>query len=313
MTKFLNENDFEEIRSFVYRNARPLELALWQYHFEKGNKENVLSALLYYQNDDGGFGKAIEPDNWNPESTPYAANFAIEMLRRIDFTEIEHPLYQGVIHYLENTTYQGYNGWFFSVPDNDVYPHAIWWQYNHEGNEKNQNIGITASLSGFILRYLNSDSKLYGKAMKYTDMLFDRLKSDDSYGDMGIGGYCDLFSDLQAAGLHDRFDLSFLEDKTRALIQKRFHEYRWDFHQDMAGVLPNPSVYYYSGYEQAVSDALDELIEIRPKNGVWDIPWQWYDGGKYAKEFAISENWWKSSKAIEKLLFLKAYGRLRME
>jgi hypothetical protein len=115
---------------------------------------------------------------------------------------------------------------------------------------------------------------------------------------------------VQAAGLHNRFDLDFLESKTRELISKHFHEYRWDNHQDPARALPNPSVYYYSGYEQAVSDALDELIEIRAKNGVWNIPWQWYDDGKYAKEFAISENWWKSIKAIEKLLFLKAYGRL---
>jgi hypothetical protein len=310
MSKLLSKEDYTEIRSFVYRNARPLELALWNYHFENGSKENVLSALLHYQNADGGFGNAIEPDNWNPESTPYNANYVIEILRGMDFTEIEHPIYKGIIRFLENTAYQGDNGWFFSFPDNDLYPHAIWWQYNHEGNEKSQNIGITASLSGFILRYLNSDAKLYDTAMKYAEMLLNRLKSDDSYGDMGIFGYCDLFTDLQAAGLYNRFDLDFLESKTRELISKHFHEYRWDYHQDPARALPNPSVYYYSGYEQAVSDALDELIEIRAKNGVWDIPWQWYDDGKYAKEFAISENWWKSIKAIEKLLFLKAYGRL---
>jgi hypothetical protein len=313
MLRFLSKEDYTEIRSFVYRNARPLEFALWQYHFEDGSKNPVLYALMQYQNADGGFGNAIEPDNWNPESTPYSANYVIEILREMDFMEIEHPIYQGIFRYLENTAYQGDNGWFFSVPENDFYPHAIWWQYNHEGNEKNQNIGITASLSGFILRYLNSVTELYDTAMKYADMLLNRLKSDDSFGDMGILGYCDLYKDLQAAGLQSRFDLDFLECKTRELIKKHFHEYRWNYHQDMAGVLPNPSVYYYSGYEQAVSDALDELIEIRHEKGVWNIPWQWYDDGKYTKEFAISENWWKSTKAIEKLLFLKAYGRLSAE
>jgi hypothetical protein len=54
MPEYLNKSDFQEIRSWVFRNARPLEFALWQYHFENRSKENVLSALAMYQNDDGG-------------------------------------------------------------------------------------------------------------------------------------------------------------------------------------------------------------------------------------------------------------------
>lgn len=46
----------------VYRNARPLDFARWQYHFENGGKEAVLRALSYYQNKDGGFGYALELD-----------------------------------------------------------------------------------------------------------------------------------------------------------------------------------------------------------------------------------------------------------
>ncbi len=33
---------FEKVRAFMYRNARPLDLACFQYHFEKGNKEKKL-------------------------------------------------------------------------------------------------------------------------------------------------------------------------------------------------------------------------------------------------------------------------------
>lgn len=29
----------------MYRNARPLDLARWKYHFENGRKEDVLAAL----------------------------------------------------------------------------------------------------------------------------------------------------------------------------------------------------------------------------------------------------------------------------
>lgn len=308
--KTLKKSDFMEIRSWVYRNARPLEYALWKYHFENGNAEDVLAALQVYQNEDGGFGKIIEPDNWNPESTPYVTDFAIQILKQINFFDTSHPIYQGIFRFLEQTQYQGDAGWLFTVPNNDKYPHAIWWSYNED---MNQNIGTTATLSGFILRYADQKSNLYKKALEYTNMLLDKLKQDDSYGDMGLEGYCVLYQDLKSAGLEEKYDLKFLEEKTKMLIQEHFHEYVWSNHQDMAVMIPNPSVYYYMEHEQAVSEALDELIELRPKDGVWEIPWNWYDEGKYMREFAISENWWKSVKAIEKLLFLKAHGRIELE
>lgn len=53
---------FEKARAFVYRNARPLDLARFQYHFEDGSKAAVMRALSYYQNEDGGFGHAVEAD-----------------------------------------------------------------------------------------------------------------------------------------------------------------------------------------------------------------------------------------------------------
>ena len=66
---------FKKAREFIYRNARPLDLTRFQYHFENGSKEAVMSALAYYQNEDGGFGYALEPDCWNPNSTPIATSF----------------------------------------------------------------------------------------------------------------------------------------------------------------------------------------------------------------------------------------------
>lgn len=71
----------------MYQNARPLDLALWQYHFENGSRDTVLSILQCYQNSDGGFGNTIDPDNWNPDSTAYNAQIVIKMLRQIDFVD----------------------------------------------------------------------------------------------------------------------------------------------------------------------------------------------------------------------------------
>ncbi len=66
--KTLSKESFNTIRTWVYRNARPLEFTLWKYHFEGGSIESVLEQIQLYQNSDGGFGNSIEADNWNPES-----------------------------------------------------------------------------------------------------------------------------------------------------------------------------------------------------------------------------------------------------
>jgi len=84
---------------FIYRNARPLDIARWQYHFESGSKDSVLTALAAYQNEDGGFGHALEPDAWNPNSVPIQTWTATEILREIDFTDSTHPIIQGILRY----------------------------------------------------------------------------------------------------------------------------------------------------------------------------------------------------------------------
>ena len=60
--------DNKQAESFIYKNARPLDLARWKYIFEGGGKEDVLTALAAYQKEDGGIGHALEPDCWNPQS-----------------------------------------------------------------------------------------------------------------------------------------------------------------------------------------------------------------------------------------------------
>ena len=46
--KVLNKNDYQEIRTWIHRNARELELSVWNYFFENGSREAVIDALSYY-------------------------------------------------------------------------------------------------------------------------------------------------------------------------------------------------------------------------------------------------------------------------
>ena len=119
----LQKDDFLNIRKWMYRNARPLDIARWKYHFENGKVEDVLAVMEVYQNEDGGFGSAFEADSWNPNSTPYTTSIAVRLLDELGFCDKNHPIVCGILRYLENTTdfIEGY--WPAVVPSNNYFPH----------------------------------------------------------------------------------------------------------------------------------------------------------------------------------------------
>jgi hypothetical protein len=311
--KIIDANSYQEIRTWIIRNARPIELSLWQYFFENGSQDSVLNALSIYQNKDGGFGNALEPDNWNPNSSPYTTAYAIGILEHIDFHDINHPIMQGIVRFLESKVHFAQNMWAFSISTNDNYPHAPWWTYNEEAN-KTESIGITAALASFIVKNVEPDSDLYQMTIVAIEQLVEILTTQNSFGDMGIGGYFKLLETIQQTNLTLQFDYSSLVERIKTSVNNSIQKdvTSWETY----GVRPSnyiecPNSIFYQGNESVVEKELDYLIDTRPKGNVWDITWSWFDNNeKYPKEFAISENWWKAEKAIEKLLFLRNFNRL---
>lgn len=116
--------DVKVIERWMYRNARPLDLARWRFYFEQGGAEEVLKALAAYQNEDGGFGHALEADSWNPGSAPIQTATAIERLLELPLKGSEHPVIQGILMYLDSGADFENGRWKLAVPSNDRYPHA---------------------------------------------------------------------------------------------------------------------------------------------------------------------------------------------
>ena len=66
--------------NFIWRNARLLEQAIFELHFLNGPSKRILDILHAYQNEDGGFGHAVEPDLRAPDSQPLFIEFAMRTL-----------------------------------------------------------------------------------------------------------------------------------------------------------------------------------------------------------------------------------------
>lgn len=313
--KILSTASYQQTRTWIYRNARPLELALWQCSFENGSKYNVISALDFYQNEDGGFGHALEADNWNPNSSPYTTLHTINILKQIDFIELSHPIYQGILKFLESGMHFTEDGWLFSIPSNDEYPHAPWWTYDTEAN-KTESIGITAEISAFVMKYCDRNSMLYLRSMAAAKHILEKLKSQNTYGDMGINGYCVLLDVLKNDEYKNEFEYESLYGTVKNLVCNSIVRdvSKWaSYGVRPSNYITSPGSMFYRENEDIVQTELDFLIDTRPQNDVWGITWTWFENNqKYAKEFAISENWWKAFKAIEKVSFLKNFGRIEL-
>lgn len=311
--KKISKKAFEEIRLWIYRNSRQLDLMMWQYEFENGNKDNVLSALSHYQNVDGGFGNALEPDCWNPNSTPYTTLSAISKLYNIYFTDTSHPIMQGIIRFFESGVHSTGDGWLFSIPSNDDYPRAPWWTYDPNANEY-EHKGVTLGIVCFVLQFVNRESELYKKAFAIAKKLLSKLKEPDNLGDMGLSGYCMILEKIKQLDLADQFDIDFYSIAIKKLVDEAIVRdvSQWvNYCVRPSQFISTPDSPYFEDNEDIVEKELDYLIDTRHDNGVWGITWQWWENyEKYPKEFAISENWWKADKAISTLKLLRSFGRL---
>ena len=141
-------NRLSRAREFVFSNARVLERYLFSFYFEGGSCEPVIRALTSYQNPDGGFGNALEPDKRTPFSQPQDVEIAFEILDAIG--SFGGPIVRRACDWLETvTTKEG--GVPFSLPSANDYPHAPWWGVKDA--KPPAELNPTAAIAGYLLKH----------------------------------------------------------------------------------------------------------------------------------------------------------------
>lgn len=302
------ERYFKSARRFIYRNARPIELARWQYHFENGSRENVLTALAAFQNEDGGFGHGLEADSFNPNSCPIQTWNAITILNEIEFKDPSHPIIKGILRYLDSGAdfSEKHNQWLNTVKSNDEYPHAIWWNYSDKEGEFHYN--PSACLAGFILRFADKESALYKKAERIASEAYEWFRVHVPFGDSHVTGcFISLFGFLSDAGM-ELADMSEFKEKlieeVNANICRDTEKWKTEYVCGPSAFIHNSDSMFYKGNEELVEKECEFIAESQLSDGSFTVPWQWFN--EY-KEFPLAENWWKSVIIIEKMSFLKSF------
>lgn len=300
--------NYNQARSFVYKNARPLDLARWKFLFEGGCKEDVLTALAAYQNDDGGFGHALEPDCWNPDSSPIQTWVATEIINEIGLEEKEHPVVQGILRYLSSGKDFDGHTWANTIASNNEAPHAPWWEHVPTAEPS---YNPTACLIAFILKFADRESQLFALACDLAKEAYGYFQAHFPMESVGnVSCFVKLYNYLKESSTDTLIDLT----EFKALLQRQIqYVITYDTTVWVTEYVCKPSLFIGS----KASDFYEENREIceyecafiensQEPDGTWAITWSWAD---YPEEWSISKNWWKSDWIIKYLHYVtKIHG-----
>jgi hypothetical protein len=115
----------DQAERFLWLNARLLDRLRFEFHFRGGDPRRVVDALRPYQNADGGFGHALEPDLRGPESQPVPVDVALFVLDEVG--AVDGDLLPATLGYLESITRPD-GAVPFVLPTALDKPRAPWWQ-----------------------------------------------------------------------------------------------------------------------------------------------------------------------------------------
>ena len=291
----------QAIIKWIKAHARPLEKALYQYHFEDGLKSDVIKALSQYQNKDGGFGQALEPDFRNPSSNPIACQFAMHILHGLNL-EKDHPMIVRMIDYLKETPFKENWLFYFRIPSNNDFPHAPWWHY--DPGHKIEGYNPTASILGFMYRYMDEEDPYYSIIEHHLDQTINFFLKHDIVEMHELRCFNELYEYVCEGIDCSNIRRKLLEQNTKA-IEK-------DTQKWTKAYVAKPSQVFVSMHSPGVNELMDLMIkeislmlEHRNKEGVFDVLWQW---GQYEHAFKKAQKEWMGIIAYRTLMQIKEFG-----
>ncbi|GFP75439.1 hypothetical protein [Clostridium fungisolvens] len=295
---------YEQARNFIYRNARPLDIARWKYLFENGSKEDVLISLTAYQNEDGGFGNALEPDCWNPNSSPVQTWVATKIIKEINLEDKNHPIIQGILKYLSSGKDFDGHTWSNTLATNNDYPHAPWWNF-----ETSQEISYnpTACFIGFILKFADKNSKLFELACSLVKEAYNYFKIHFPMDSMHtVSCFIELYEYIKKSSMNDLLDI---EEFNTLLHQQIKHVITYDTSKWAVDYVCKPSLFigtktsdFYMNNKEISDYECEFILNTQEPDGTWAITWSWID---YPEQWNISKNWWKSDLIIRNVRYIK--------
>ncbi|MCW2947404.1 MAG: hypothetical protein JWR24_4121 [Actinoallomurus sp.] len=143
--------DLTQASAFMTTHARIVDRRRFDLITGRGRADDVLSALVAYRNDDGGFGWGLEPDLRSPESQPVGALHAFEVFEEVG-PDAGEPAAQ-LCDWLASITLPD-GGLPFAVPVTDSTGSAPWWL---QADPSQSSLHLTAAIADIAHRAARHD------------------------------------------------------------------------------------------------------------------------------------------------------------
>lgn len=300
----LTKEAFERSRSFVERNARPLEKVRLRFHFDRTPASLVSEELEKFQNADGGFGHALEPDLRTPVSSALATSVAFQILRETGGDP--GATVADAVDYLLRTCDGTRLSWRIIPEIAAESPHAPWW--NQAGLEEGFNhfqLNPTAEILGYLHDY--QEFVPPNLIAELSEAILARLAGLER---LEMHDFLCCKRLVETKGLDDSFRIAVLNVLRRSLDSTVIQDpSQWDQY----GLRPlqaagSPDAALFAPLQQAIDRNLDYEIAAQQADGSWPVAWSW--GDQYPNEWERAAVEWKGVLSVEKLVVLKRYGRI---
>ncbi len=295
----LTAQRYTAARSFMLRKARPIDRALFLYALEGGDAEGVVRELSAYQNADGGFGNALEPDFRLPDSSAMATSVALQYVSRLHPRETPR-LVENTLRYLGATLDTAAQRWDPVPPSVERHPRAPWWEY---ANWRANRINPTVELVGYLWEFSGAFPREL--VPKLTRQALSLLA-----GHEGPLGMHDLLAYLRlAARLPEPLAVEFydlLDGHARQEVATERAQWGGYVLQPVQ-VAPSPQAHYAAALGPAIEENLDHLIETQGDDGSWLPTWSW---GRFPQDWEVAKVEWQGALTAENVSILAAYDRI---
>lgn len=308
--KRLAREGFARARQFLKSEARPLERALFEHQFEGAPAEGAIAELARFQNADGGFGRALEPDLRTPSSSALATGIALRLLLELGCDD-DHPLVQEAVHWLLNAYDPEAEVWRVVPRDANDHPHAPWWHDKGGSLARTFDGFVVIPRAELVGLFHQIPSLVPGR---WLQTLTERTVADlERIEPLGSGGGDDLAYALRLAqapglpgALRERL-LGRIRSVVPAVVSR--DPAVWDSYCIAPlKVAPTPGSPVADLIEDEIQAHLDFVIKRQTAEGAWDPVWTW--GDAYPEDWAQARQEWQGELTLGALTSLWAYGRL---
>ncbi len=303
--KTLSTTDFARARSYLKTHARMLERRLFAFYFENEPLDDTVGELSQFQNEDGGFGNAIEPDFRMPESSPMATNMALQIAMQIEAPSSQ-PSVANAVRYILGCYDARASAWPSASSEINNHPHAPWWHY--DAIKKKVAVESAGNPTAQIVRSLLSWPELMpaGFLDSLTNLNLKRIL--DLPFDAGMHEmlcYLELVEGLPAA----KRGPAEARIKDLILLSVARDPAAWaEYGPQPLFFVSSPESILFEDLRPAIEANLDYLIDHQDPAGGWAPNWDW--GTSYPEVWSIARLEWQGVITLKNLQKLKAFGRL---